>query len=148
MAWLLGQKRKNIYYDTNLIKIDNLDININKFYNNICFLDNKTLNNICKYFESTRPKKIYNNKYDINEIFDEENNIIKSIDDYNLDDPDNENLEKLQIPEFLSIFDCEKEKEYCRIQKQKRLITAIGGGNKILINPLGKIVGYLYYIKN
>jgi hypothetical protein len=129
LAWLIGQKRKNIYYDVNLINIVNTDTCINKFYKSICYIEHTLFNDIVKKIQSPEVSIINNNRFNINEIFDENKNIISNKDDYEI-------INEKHNDEIIN--------EY---NTNTKLITVYGGGNKIPINTIGKFIGYLYYIE-
>jgi hypothetical protein len=121
LAWLISQKRKNIYYDINLINIVNENTNINKFYKLLSFVDDKLFNDIYFYTKNSHIDILYENRYDIDEIFDNEKNFISNIDDYKINDLSN--------------------------IKYNLTHQLIGGGYKIPINPFGKIRRHLHYIE-
>jgi len=47
LGWLIAMKRKNVYYDTDLINITG-NTNIEKFYELLCFMDNKIISDQMK----------------------------------------------------------------------------------------------------
>lgn len=117
----------NINYD---------DSNINKFFSLLTLLDYKTFVTIFDYIDELSNDIFINtNNNDINEIFDTNNNFIKSSYDYKLKNnylDENINKNKIKLDQYM--------------------IKVYGGGEndtniKIPINPLNKIAKYIYYIK-
>lgn len=138
LAWYIYQKvaKKSLQYD-NLFDGVNMDININKFYFMFFIVDDDIFEKIFNIIDSKRTDNlVMKNKYDINEIFDSENNFITNKLDYEIQPTFDKDIIKTNI-----------ESEF-GLATKNNLIMAYGGGNiKIPILPFYKIAYYQHYLR-
>ncbi len=139
LAWYIHQKvaKKSSQYNNLFVGVD-MNININKFYIMFFVVDDDTFEKIFNIIDDKRIDNldIMNNKYDINDIFDSDNNFITNKLDYEIHPIVDKNIIKTN-----------SESEF-GISTKNNLIMAWGGGNiKIPILPFSKIAYYQHYLR-
>lgn len=149
MSWVIYQKTLNKSVNIDNIHFENLNLNIDKFFNLFLIIPNEIFNNVFNFVCNTTNNEFKSNdKYNIDDIFDSNNNFIPNLIDYeiDLDNYVNKNYTTTNIDTNVS---------------NNNLITAFGGGceygngvgiektNKIKlpIEPFNKISYYIHYIK-
>jgi hypothetical protein len=127
MAWYIYNKVvNNQKFKLNIIS--DFSLNIDKFYNYFIILNNKQLKIIVDYVLKSEVKILNKNKYDIDELFNENNQFILNDNDLSFDFIHEKNLKnKIKSP----------------ILKEQLVYSGGGNNNLLTINPVGKIILYI-----
>lgn len=155
MSWLIYQKTLNKPVnipDNYFINID-LNLNINKFFNLFLIIPNEIFNKVFNFVCNTSNIEFkFSDKYNIDEIFDTDNNFISNKLDYEI------NLDNLTNYDYITQNTDinnpnNNPKHNPNNNPNNNLIMAFGGSleepNKIKlpIEPFNKISYYIHYIK-
>jgi hypothetical protein len=121
--------------------INDYSLNIDKFYNYFIILNNKQLKIIIDHVLKPEVNILNKNKYNIDELFNENNQFILNDNDLTISYINKFNDENIQVKNN-QIYNNTKNITNSQIMREQ-LVYSGGGIDSLSINPIGKIILYL-----
>ncbi len=140
MAWYIYNKVVNDK-KIKINVINDYSLNIDKFYNYLIVLNNKQLKIIIDHVLKPEVNILNKNKYDIDELFNENNQFILNDNDLTISYINQFNDENIQVKNN-QIHNNTKNITNTQIMREQ-LVYSGGGIDSLSINPIGKIILYL-----
>ncbi len=141
MAWYIYNKTvNNQKFQLNIIS--DYSLNINKFYNYFIILINKQLKVIVDHILKPEVKILNKNKYDIDELFNENNQFVLNDNDLAISYINQFNDANTQV-QNKHLYTTSKHIGNTQIIQEQLVYSGGGNNNSLSINPVGKIILYI-----